>query len=400
MAILAECPICHRKQSIHNKVCAGCGDKIDKQKRNGNVRFWIAYQLDGKQRKEFVGMSIEQARDAEGKRRGQKREGVIFADSKLTYAELTEWYTGLEGTKFNIKRNRPKSDYRGVVGRIGKWNEVFGSRRVDSITHVDIESYQLQRQREGLAPASIDQQLTNVKTMVKKAFNTDMSNGKALKAFNNWQRLLVRGSNARSRTVSFTEYTLLLRHAPAHLWAILVVLMNTGMRVSEARQLRWSYVDRKAGMLRLPKEAVKEDAPRIIPINSHVESVLNQQTRALHHDYIFSYRGKPIGKLKGAWRSFRETCVKAKIPYGREVEGGLTAHDFRRTVKTNMLAAGVAKEYRDKILGHSMKGMDVHYLKPSEDDLEAAMDRYTDWMDEQMTASLAQNLAQVKTPNP
>jgi integrase len=236
--------------------------------------------------------------------------------------------------------------------------------------------------------------------MVKKAFNADMSNGKAFKAFNNWQRLLVRGSNARSRTVSGTEYTLLLRHAPAHLWAILVVLMNTGMRVSEARQLRWSYVDRKAGMLRLPKEAVKEDAPRTIPINFHVAAMLDQQMRALHHDYIFSYKGKPIGKLKGAWRSFRETCVKAKIPYGREVEGGLIAQDFRRTVKTNMLAAGVAKEYRDKMLGHSMKGMDVHYLKPSEDDLKAAMDRYTAWMDEQITASVAQTVAQTKITYP
>jgi hypothetical protein len=76
MAILAECPICHRKQSIHNKVCAGCGDKIDKQKQNGKVRFWITYRLGGKQHKEFVGMAIEEARDAEGKRRGQAGKGL------------------------------------------------------------------------------------------------------------------------------------------------------------------------------------------------------------------------------------------------------------------------------------------------------------------------------------
>jgi len=67
MAILAECPLCHRKKSVRNKFCAGCGEGLDKEKRNGKVRFWIAYQLDGKQRKEFVGTSIEEARDADGK---------------------------------------------------------------------------------------------------------------------------------------------------------------------------------------------------------------------------------------------------------------------------------------------------------------------------------------------
>ena len=43
-----------------------------------------------------------------------------------------------------------------------------------------------------------------------------------------------------------------------------------------------------------------------------------------------------------------------------------------------------------------MQGMDVHYLKPPEADLKAAMDQYTICFDAQMAASLAQNLAQPK----
>ena len=37
-------------------------------------------------------------------------------------------------------------------------------------------------------------------------------------------------------------------------------------------------------------------------------------------------------------------------------------HDLRRTVKTNMLAAGVDKTYRDLALGHSLQGMDAHCI--------------------------------------
>jgi len=66
------------------------------------------------------------------------------------------------------------------------------------------------------------------------------------------------------------------------------------------------------------------------------------------------------------------------------VPNGITFHDLRRTVKTNMLNAGVDKVHRDIILGHSLHGMDVHYMSPSEDDLHRAMARYTDWLDGQL----------------
>jgi hypothetical protein len=49
-----------------------------------------------------------------------------------------------------------------------------------------------------------------------------------------------------------------------------------------------------------------------------------------------------------------------------------------------MLSAGVDKVYRDTILGHSLQGMDVYYMSPSEDDLHRAMDIYTAWLDLQM----------------
>jgi hypothetical protein len=51
-----------------------------------------------------------------------------------------------------------------------------------------------------------------------------------------------------------------------------------------------------------------------------------------------------------------------------------------------MLKAGVNKIYRDLILGHSLKGMDVYYIKPGDEDLKQAMDVYTVWFDDQLEA--------------
>ena len=51
-----------------------------------------------------------------------------------------------------------------------------------------------------------------------------------------------------------------------------------------------------------------------------------------------------------------------------------------------MLNSGMDKAHRDMIIGHSLQGMDVHYLIPTEDSLRVAMDRYTQWLDERLLA--------------
>lgn len=62
----------------------------------------------------------------------------------------------------------------------------------------------------------------------------------------------------------------------------------------------------------------------------------------------------------------------------------MTFHDIRRTVKTNMVNAGVDQVHRDLILGHSLQGMDARYISPPEDDLHWAMGKYTEWVEERI----------------
>ena len=75
--------------------------------------------------------------------------------------------------------------------------------------------------------------------------------------------------------------------------------------------------------------------------------------------------------------------------YGRETPKGIIMHDFGRTAKTNIQAAGVSGVCRDLILGHSLQGMDTHYIVPSEETLTQAMDKYTRWLDDQIAKSVA-----------
>lgn len=207
---------------------------------------------------------------------------------------------------------------------------------------------------------------------------------------------VVKGTNARKRKISIEEYFKLVAVAPAHTRDMMIIAYNTGIRPGEVRTLRWSYIGWKAGFINLPPEITKEGSKtgetKWIPINHNVKAVLDKRRPSPgvvsedHHDYVFTYQDKPIKGAQGSRKSFRTACKNAGLVYGKDTPDGVIFHDFRRSVKTNMLTAGVRKEYRDTILGHSLKGMDRHYLVPGKNDLKDAMDQYTEWLDGQVEA--------------
>jgi integrase len=260
----------------------------------------------------------------------------------------------------------------------------MGYHKVNGLTSEDLEGYQETRLDQGIQPSTVDMEISHAQTMVTKAFDNDKVDGRALKAFRRTKRLLKRGEDARDRVLTIEEYLKLVKAAGGNLKPVLIIAMNTGMRRGELMNLRWSYIDRDKGFIRLPADVTKEGKAKIIPMNHHVSTALESLPRALHHDYVFTWRGEPIsGDLR---LSLRRAAKITGIPYGRNKDGGFTLHDVRATAKTNMLRAGVDKVMRDLMLGHALAGMDIYYLKPSEEDLRAAMDLYTAWFDRQITA--------------
>lgn len=168
------------------------------------------------------------------------------------------------------------------------------------------------------------------------------------------------------------------------------------MRLGEINALLWFYIDLNSLMIRLPKEVTKEGRAKDIPINHHVKKALDSLPRSILYDHVITLQGKPLNGKSSLKKQFPEkTCQKAGITYGRKVAGGIVFHDIRRTVKTNMLLAGVDRPHRDSILGRSLKGMDRHYIVPTDESLTKAMQRYTDWLDGELKLeSVDQNVDQ------
>lgn len=153
--ILQECQHCYKKQAVKNRLC-DCGGDLVKLKKAGKVRFWIQYRLPGgKQRKESVGFSLEEAKDAEGKRRGQKRENRIFdmlPEAKMTFLELSEWY-------LSLAKIQTLAYYDILRIYLNKFNSELGHLVVSQIKPVDLENLQAKRKAQGYAESTIDQEI-------------------------------------------------------------------------------------------------------------------------------------------------------------------------------------------------------------------------------------------------
>jgi hypothetical protein len=240
MGILARCPVCHRKQSVKNKKCA-CGLQQDEAKKSKKVRYWISYRTrDGKQRRESVGAfedldaySIDDAVDAMAKRRVQKRERKMFdelPETTMTFAELTEWYVGLEKIK-------SLASYDIIKIKLDIFNKEFGGLIVSQIRPVELENYQAKRLKQGAKPATVDQEIGKARAMVYKAFDNDLVGGDTIKTFKRIKKLLKPGSDIRDMVLSVDEFERLLKHTSGHIKGIIMMGYHTGMRRGEILNL-------------------------------------------------------------------------------------------------------------------------------------------------------------------
>jgi len=379
MSLLAECFECKRKQSLRNKKCIECGSDIDKQKRSKKVRYWVNYRLPGgKQRREPVGYSIEEAKAAEGKVRGLKFEKRILdvkKDNCMTFKELSEWYLKLDSVKC-------LASYWLVKITLNKFNSVFGNTFVDQIKPADLENYQAKRKKEGKAPATIDHEIGKAKTVVIKAFYNDLVSGEILKAFKSVKKILKRGEDVRDRILTVDEFKKLEKHSPEHFKPILKTAYYTGMRRGEILTLTWDRVDLQRRVIELRPIDTKNRKRRTIPICSELIETLMALPNRIHeigdHNHVFlSSRGKSYKDIR---KALTKACKSAGIKYGRFIEGGFIFHDLRHTFNTNMRKAGVAESVIMKITGHSTREMFDRYNTVDEEDTKKAVELFENFV--------------------
>lgn len=167
----------------------------------------------------------------------------------------------------------------------------------------------------------------------------------------------LRERNQRGRILRAEEYAPFfsaLQEAPPLTRGLVLLLLLTGIRLSEALKARWEHVDWEQGWLRLPE--TKSGRPRVVPLSASARVILTQLREQRVNDWIFPGRaGKPMTRPS---RAFRRVLMTAGIE-------GLWLHDLRRTF-ASLAATGVPLTDVSRVLGHSSTQVTERYVVTGE----------------------------------
>lgn len=175
-------------------------------------------------------------------------------------------------------------------------------------------------------------------------------------------RLLDTSDSRAPQPISWEDQRKLLPALADHLADIALFIINTGARSEEVRLLQWEWevkVPQGVAFI-IPDSVVKGNTvgERMLVCNEVAASVIERQ-RGKHGQHVFTYtpRGtddepRPIGYLNNT--GWRMGCVRAGLP-------GLHLHDLRHTFGYRLRQAGVDKQTRSELLGHTTSDMTEHY---------------------------------------
>ena len=142
------------------------------------------------------------------------------------------------------------------------------------------------------------------------------------------------------------------------------LLLLTGCRMSEIRDLRWEYV--KDDCIELPDA---KTGGRVVPLGPEARAVLSSIPREDGNPWIIAGRlpGSHITDLERPWRRIRK---RAELDDVR-------IHDLRHSFASRALALGESLTMIGKLLGHTQVQTTARYAHLARDSIQTAASRIT-----------------------
>jgi integrase len=237
----------------------------------------------------------------------------------------------------------------------------FRLDRALAVTSGRVREYIVHRQQEGAAPATINRELEGLRRAFALAIESDV-----LSVAPKVPRLPEH--NARQGFLERGELEAILKHlGDDDLCDFVEWCYWCGMRPGEIKSLTWEAFDRETSTLRLHASAAKTGYGRVLALEGPLRAIIERRLKARRLDCaaIFHRYGRPIGEFRKTWtRACRAAGLEGKLFY-----------DLRRTAVRNMVRAGVPERVAMTISGHRTRAVFDRYNIVSEDDLRAAVQK-------------------------
>lgn len=252
--------------------------------------------------------------------------------------------------------------------------ESFGSITLPRIKSHLIEKHKIKRIKE-VSPRTVNIELLCISHMLNKAVEWGYLKDSPAKGVK-----LLKYAKTPPRFLTKEETALLLKNSSAWLKPIVVIMLNTGIREGERRQLKFEDIDYEHSRVLIHASKTKDY--RSIPLNSEALNVFQwlEKNYVAHFtqermkrdksqkDYVFCHEdGSPVENIK---KAFANACRKAGLKR-------VTPHTLRHTFASHLIMSGVDLRTVQRLLGHKNISTTMMYAHLTEDHLARGVEKLT-----------------------
>jgi integrase len=342
--------------------------------KRGNV-YWYHFLFNG----EHVQKSTKQgnprtARQMEAACRtalAKGEVGIIAPKTAPLFSELAKRFLAHVQTRHE---NKPQTVifYTAKMNRLLSYEPLKGVR-ADRIDEGLIEGYVVAR-RASVGPATVNRELATLRRILRLAHE-----------WNDIQRVprirLLNGERTRDFVLSRKQEQIYLAACPQPLHDIAVLMLETGLRIGEALNLKWSDVifdpikGSRFGFLRV-REGKSRNARRVVPLTDRASTTLQGRVSAQNGPLLFANREG--GRYVSTSINHLHRNAVAPMVEGKRhplFAGDFVLHSLRHTMLTRLGESGVDAFTIMRIAGHSSIVVSQRYIHPTPEAVERAFER-------------------------
>ncbi len=314
--------------------------------KRGKV-WYIDYYYQGERVRERVGPNKQTAEDALDARKGEIAQGRF----KLQAARPSPLLEDFAKEYLEWARVNHRSAKSMAASRLDRLLPFFREKRLRDLTPWLIERYKAER-RKMVTPATVNRDLQVLSSLLSRAVEWGKLTEHPMKG-GKVKKLPELGT--RERVLTAEEETRLLKHSTPELQDLILLALDTGMRLGEIVSLTPADVDLAHREARL--RHTKNGKERRLPLTARAVGILTDRGRALAAaaPYFPPRPGQRPWRLKSAWQdAVREAGLK-----------GLRFHDLRHTFATRLVTGGADLVTVQHLLGHGDLRMTSRYAHPT-----------------------------------
>lgn len=279
----------------------------------------------------------------------------LQAPSLPTFSEFARhWYD-----TYVVANNRPseqKNKRSALNLHLLPW---LGKKRIDAISGLHIEEFKAAKLESGLSPKTINNLLAILKRCLRDASDW-------LKIDSAPKIKLLKVPPQKFDYLTFDESRRLLAACADSFWrTMILVALNTGLRLGELKGLQWTDISFEHGHLTVRRSVVgsrvgapKNNKERQVPLTASVRAALLDLER--RGQYVFARRSEGPINHKAPERVLGKICARSDL---REIGW----HTLRHTFASHLAMRGVPLRAIQELLGHSHVTTTMRYahLAPS-----------------------------------